>query len=146
LVDVEDRPVIVRDADIVHPTSKVLAELIESVVHRDAPATAGQLPNPVLESPRRRQLLTGLRKRGILVVIYMILRGGLWICGRVLRTSPDLTGRVDNPMHNLLVALWIINTSGLLAHNFHRLQQQSIYRNNDALTSCGEADDRHFVK
>lgn len=58
----------------------------------------------------------------------MNLRGCLWIFGQVLRTIPDLTARVDNPMYNLLVALWIINTSGLLAHKNHRLNNSQLQK------------------
>ena len=40
LVDLGNGSVVVRDAVLVHPTSNVLPELVEPVVHRYAPAAS----------------------------------------------------------------------------------------------------------
>ena len=37
---------------------------------------------------------------------------GLWTCGRVLRTSPSPTGRVDSPMDNIPVVHRLPTLSG----------------------------------
>ena len=41
--------VVVREAEIVHPTSDVMCEPVERVVHRDAPAASGQSPDVMFE-------------------------------------------------------------------------------------------------
>ena len=48
-IDAGNGPVVVRDAKVAHPTSEVLGEPIESVVHRDPRAASGEFPNAVLK-------------------------------------------------------------------------------------------------
>ena len=49
VIDLGDRSVIVRNAEVAHPTAHVLGELAEPVRHRHTPASPGQSPDVVLE-------------------------------------------------------------------------------------------------
>lgn len=44
-----DRAVVLGDAEVRHPASHVLAELVEPVAHGDAPTAPGQFPDAMLE-------------------------------------------------------------------------------------------------
>ena len=49
LIELRDRTVVLRDAEVTHPTTYVLRELVEPVRHRDAPASAREFPDTILE-------------------------------------------------------------------------------------------------
>jgi len=48
-VQFRNRPVILRDAEVAEPTTQILPELLEPVVHRDSPTPPRQFPEAMLE-------------------------------------------------------------------------------------------------
>ena len=53
VIDFRERTVILRYAKVVHPAPEILSQLLESVLHGDEPASAGQLAQAVLERLER---------------------------------------------------------------------------------------------
>src|SRR5215510_10512865 len=49
LIELWDRTVVLRDAEVAHPAAHILGKLYEPIGHRDAPAAPGQFPHAVLE-------------------------------------------------------------------------------------------------
>ena len=48
-IDFRYGPVVIRDAEVVHPASNVTREPLKPIAHRDAPAPSGESPNVMLE-------------------------------------------------------------------------------------------------
>ncbi len=44
-----DWPVVIRDAAVAHPTAAICGELLEPIVHGQAPASPGELTQPVTQ-------------------------------------------------------------------------------------------------
>ena len=86
-VEFGNRPVVVRDAEVTHPTSDVLGELVKPVGHRDAPASSGEFSDGVpevregvlrptqfasIESKSQEDAVIGLNDLALLLVDHQI--------------------------------------------------------------------------
>jgi hypothetical protein len=96
VVEFGNRPVILRNPEISHPAAEVFRKLLEPVIHGNEPASAGEFPQPSLESRK------GLVRPEDLCALEREAKKGNPVRGRhrtLLLVDPELERRREKPTH-----------------------------------------------